>query len=82
MVVERCYSPACFVWAGFMAPGKHTIYVYDRINRIFYEKNILIDMTPQGQLGRVDKPGPNFKHKIEDLTPAELEMIDKKYPRH
>lgn len=80
MVTDGSYGPSCFIWAGYLPPGKHTIYIYDRINRIFYEKNVLIDIAPQEPVGKVGKPGPTFDHKIEDLTPQELEHIDTLYP--
>ena len=33
------------MFAGYLPPGKNTIYIYDRINKIVLENDVFVDIT-------------------------------------
>lgn len=41
------YQTKIFIWAGYLPPGKQTIYIYDRINKRILQKDVVIDMSPE-----------------------------------
>ena len=39
------YVPPCYIWAGYLPPGRNTIYIYDRHNQVVLGKEVVIDMA-------------------------------------
>jgi hypothetical protein len=50
--VNKVFGPNVYVFAGYLPPGKNTIYVYDRQRKIVYIKEIIVEMT-SSESGRV-----------------------------
>ena len=48
----KMHSPSVYVFAGYLPPGKNTIYVYDRERQKVFTKEVIIDMT-SSESGRV-----------------------------
>ena len=41
------YLPSAVVWAGYLPAGLHEILIYDPLNKIIYQKQIVLEMCPQ-----------------------------------
>lgn len=43
------YVPTCYIWAGYLPPGKNTVYIYDRLNEQILSKEVVIELFPTGE---------------------------------
>ena len=55
------FSPAVYMFAGFLPPGKNTIYIYDRQNRQVFYNDVLVDVTSN----LFGKDGPEWLYNFK-----------------
>lgn len=74
----KAYTPNVLMWAGYIPPGKHTIFIYDRVNKAIWQKDVLIES--RGYLRHSSVPTHlHLPHYPRQLTQEELDEIDASY---
>lgn len=72
------YVPPCYVWAGYLPPGKNIIYIYDRLNERILSKEVVIELCPTGESSGVPAE-LEFPSKPRTLAAAATEKLDQEY---
>ena len=66
------------MWAGYLPPGKQTIYIYDRVHRKIWQKDVVIDPHPRREDSQMPLP-MEYPHTERVLSKTELDKINKDF---
>ena len=72
------YVPQTFIWAGYLPPGRQTIYIYDREIKQILKHEVVIDLAPLDSLCGVPAP-IEFPHVPDPMDPSDIEKVDMEY---